>query len=305
METRAGQRGRPQPSSTTYAAPSVGKRARGYRKMVLAMPLLLFMGACAHAEHAATLSYAVASNPSDSRQAVIDRIVTASVKITREQDGRSLNTGSGVVIASRQAESGKEAVTYILTAAHVLAGKDSSAPLYVRFGGQQAKLGRFTAAVVRQGNPETLDVGLLRVPGIAVAPVRIAAEDSVKLGESILVVGFPWGQRLGMFGGIVSQIPVGDNGVPDEGTDQTLVVDAATCKGVSGGGVFRQNTGSLIGLVEGYQTTSIAVKAQTQTYSVKVPMPGETYVVPLAQIRKFLAETDLGDDQAFVDVTAR
>ena len=259
--------------------------------------MMLFIGACAHADH-------TTSTPPPSRQAVIKQILAASVKITRERDGRTVNSGSGVVIASRPAEPGNEAVSYVLTAAHVLLTKEEGSTVFVRFGGPEAKLGRFAAAIVRTGDPDTLDVGLLRVPGVAVPPASLpVAEDRAGLGESILVVGFPWGQRQGLLSGIVSQIPVSDNGPPDEGTDQTLVVDAATCKGVSGGGVFRESTGTLVGLVEGYQTASIAVKAQTQTYSVKIPMPGETYVIPLGQIRRFLAETGVGNDSAFINAS--
>jgi hypothetical protein len=53
-------------------------------------------------------------------------------------------------------------------------------------------------------------------------------------------------------------------------------------------------TGTLLGVVEGYQTASIAVKGQSQTYSVKVPMPGETFVVPIGRIRRFLRDAELG-----------
>jgi hypothetical protein len=52
--------------------------------------------------------------------------------------------------------------------------------------------------------------------------------------------------------------------------------------------VFRTKTGSLLGIVEGYQTASIAIQGNSQTYSLKVPLPGETFVVPIGQIRHFL-----------------
>ncbi len=290
----------------TYAALSVGKRAPMRVALLLLLAFPAGLAACAQTAHESVpLNASTLANPVQDRQAVIDRIVAATVKITREENGQRLNTGSGVVIASRPAARGEEAATYVLTAAHVLVAvaKDASAPLYVRFGGPHATLGRFAASVVRQGDPTTLDVGLLRVNGVAIPPVHLVADGSVKLGEAILVVGFPWGHRLGLFGGIVSQIPVADGAAPDEAIDQTLVVDAATCKGVSGGGVFRQNSGTLIGLVEGYQTTSIALKSQTQTYSVKVPVPGETYVIPIGQIRKFLADAALDDLPSFIDAS--
>lgn len=227
------------------------------------------------------------------RQAVIDRIVAASAKVTVEKAGRRIASGSGVVVATRIEEPGGQAVSYVLTAAHVLEGKDGS--VFVRFARPQAAGRKFAATVFRQGNPETLDLSLLRVPGIAVVPASFPAEDEVRLGEEILVVGFPWGRRLGLFGGIVSQVPSGGNegATKEDGTDETLVVDAAAARGVSGGGVFRESTGALLGIVEGYQTASIAVKDRSQTYSLRVPLAGETFVVPMARIRRFLEDAGL------------
>ncbi len=233
--------------------------------------------------------------PPNGRQAIIDRIVASTVKVMIEQDGRRLSTGSGVVIASRAGGPGLEAVSYVLTAAHVVESVDG-AKVIVRFTGPYATQGKFVATISRRGNPDTLDLALLKVPGIAVPPAVFPAsedQDQIHLGEGILLVGFPWGKRLGLFGGIVSQMPA-DGGVKspaDEGTDPTIVVDAASAKGVSGGGVFRESTGTLIGVVEGFQTASVAVKAQASTYSINVPMPGETFVVPFPRIRQFLQES--------------
>ncbi len=237
---------------------------------------------------------AVERNGSNGRQAVIDQIVKVSTKVLIERGGRRIASGSGVVVASRAEKPGIGAVSYVLTAAHVLERIDGT-EFYVRFSGAYAGRGKFAAKVRHWGSPEILDLALLRVPGIAVPPVSFPTDDEVRLGEGILVVGFPWGKRLGLFSGIVSQVPAnGKEDVPsDEGAEQTIVVDAAASKGVSGGGVFREATGSLLGVVEGYQTASIALKDRAQTYSVKVPMPGETFVVPIARIRRFLRDAGL------------
>ena len=227
------------------------------------------------------------------RQTIIDRIVASTAKVMIEQGGHRLSTGSGVVIASRAERPGLDAVSYVLTAAHVVEGSDG-AQVIVRFTGADAIHGRFQATIFCRGNPDTLDLALLRVPGIAVPPAIFpVSEDQIRLGEGILLVGFPWGKRLGLFGGIVSQMPTdGDaKSSADEGTDPTIVVDAASAKGVSGGGVFRESTGTLIGVVEGYQTASVAVKDRASTYSINVPMPGETFVVPIPRIRRFLQES--------------
>lgn len=215
--------------------------------------------------------------------------------MTVEREGRSIAFGSGVVVASRGGQGGG-AVSYVLTAAHILNGKDGSG-IFVRFTGLNGVRGRFAASVARRDNPERLDLALLRVAGIAVAPASFADADQVHLGEEILVVGYPWGKRLGLFGGIVSQVPVDrpEEAAPGESNDRTITVDAVVSSGVSGGGVFRAATGGLVGLVEGYRTASIAVKTRTQTYSMNVPMPGETFVVPIVRIRRFLDAAGLDE----------
>lgn len=223
---------------------------------------------------------------------MIDRIVGASAQVMIEQGGRRIVSGSGVVVSSGVEGPDLEPVSYVLTAAHVLYANDGG-DLSVRFTGANAIRGKFAATISRRGNPDTLDLALLRIPGIAVLPVPFPSEDQVRLGEAILIVGFPWGKRLGLFSGIVSQMPTDgkEDLTANEGTEQTIVVDAACSKGVSGGGVFREATGTLVGVVEGYQTASIAVKEPSRTYSVEVPMPGETFVVPLMRIRRFLHES--------------
>jgi hypothetical protein len=236
----------------------------------------------------------VGSTAQNERQDVIDRIVASSAKVVIEQGGRRVGSGSGVVVASRPAGLGGQAVAFVLTAAHVLDGREG-AQLFVRFPGASAVQGKYAATLRRRSPSGTLDLALLEVPGVSLPEATCPAENDIRIGEEILIVGFPWGKRLALFSGIVSQVPVepGEDGGAMEGADQTLVVDAASSNGVSGGGVFRAATGTLLGIVEGYQTASIAVKEQARTFSVKVPMPGETFVVPIARVRRFLEEADL------------
>ncbi len=235
-----------------------------------------------------------ASRAQAERQAVIDHIVASSAKVFVEQNGRRLNSGSGVVVTSRVEGANAEPVSYVLTAQHILDGK-TEASLFVRFTGPYAVRGKLAGTLVRQGKVEGLDLALLRVPGLEVPAATLPDDDQIHLGEEILVVGFPWGKRLGIFSGIVSQVPADgrDAGGLDEGMDQTVVVDAASAMGVSGGGVFREAGGVLLGIVEGYQTASIAVEGNAQAYSVKVPMSGYTFVVPVARLRQFLKDAGL------------
>jgi len=227
----------------------------------------------------------------EDRQVVIDRIIAASAKIILDQEGRRVASGSGVVIGANP-DRQEGPVSYVLTAAHLFDGKQN-VRIFVRFSGKEPSATRHPARLFRRTQEETADLALLEVSGVAVEPALPAEDNDVRLGAEIFAVGFPWRRRLGIFNGIVSQVPEDTREEPtasEEGREHTLTVDAMTSSGMSGGGVFLASTGRLLGIVEGYQTASIAVKGQSQTYSVKVPMPGETFVAPISRIRRFLNE---------------
>jgi len=65
--------------------------------------------------------------------------------------------------------------------------------------------------------------------------------------------------------------------------------------GVSGGGVFDARTGRLIGLVEGFSTARLMAQGPTPAWYIDVPVPGQTLVTPLADIRRFLDEFEQAD----------
>jgi serine protease Do len=257
--------------------------------VVFSLSVLVAMAiGCARLQPAASDIPSAAS----ARQRAIDEMIDSTVKVTIERDGRRVASASGVVVASR-AGAGTEAVSYVLTAAHVLTGGDG-ATIMVGFCGSDAARGKLSATVIIRGTPDTLDLALLRVPGLAAPAVHLPADDAVWLGQPILVIGFPEGERLGLSGGIVSQLPLSarPNGIPADRPEQRIVIDAAAPRGVSGGGVFEAETGRLVGIVQGHQTVSMAVKDQAQSYTLKFPVPGATFVVPMAQIRPFLARPE-------------
>lgn len=226
------------------------------------------------------------------RHAVIDRIVSSAAKVVVERSGERVASGSGVVVAC--SAPGEDPVTFVLTAAHLIQGKPDGV-VYVRFTGATAGRARLLARVVRRGDVDSLDLALLRVAGVALAPASLADPAEVRLGEEILIVGFPWGKRLAMFSGIVSQVPadVAPDSPAEERGGPSVMVDASVGNGVSGGGVYQEATGKLLGVVEGYRTASVALKDRTQTFSLKVPMPGETFVIGAEQIREFLKEAGI------------
>jgi S1-C subfamily serine protease len=88
---------------------------------------------------------------------------------------------------------------------------------------------------------------------------------------------------------VVSQI----SATAGESTDSAarLMVDASVSYGSSGGGVFEARDGKLIGLVEGYRTARLTSHGSGAEWYIDVPEPGQTFVTPLADIRRFLAET--------------
>ena len=63
---------------------------------------------------------------------------------------------------------------------------------------------------------------------------------------------------------------------------------------VSGAGVFDVRTGGLIGVVEGFSTARVATHGLTPPWYIDVPVPGQTLVTPLSDIRRFLGEVAQG-----------
>ena len=75
------------------------------------------------------------------RQRVIDEMVDSTVKVTIERDARRVVSASGVVVASQAAGDATEAVSYVLTAAHVLTGGEGT-KIVVGFCGSHAARGK-------------------------------------------------------------------------------------------------------------------------------------------------------------------
>jgi len=66
-----------------------------------------------------------------------------------------VRSASGIVIASRPASQDTKAVSYVLTVAHVLAGREG-VTIGVGFSGPHAARGKFAATVISQGKPTPL-----------------------------------------------------------------------------------------------------------------------------------------------------
>src|SRR5262249_2308441 len=76
----------------------------------------------------------------------------------------------------------------------------------------------------------------------------------------------------------------------DRETAARLMVDASVSYGSSGGGVYEAGRGGLIGVVEGYSTARVSAQGANPPWYIDVPVPGQTFVTPLSDVRRFLAE---------------
>ena len=216
------------------------------------------------------------------REEVLQRILPSAVQVVLEQDGRRFRTGSGVVVATRPA--GRTTECLVLTSGHTLSGLSDGQDVYVLLGRHQGKGVRVRATVLACRDGDDLDLGLLRIEADRCVVARLGQPPA--LGDAVWVVAFPWGRSMTLAAGVISQ--VNPDGGEDADVAARLMVDASVSYGASGGGVYEAASGRLIGLVEGYRTARVSFKGDPTARYIDVPVPGETYVTPLADIHRFL-----------------
>ena len=233
-----------------------------------------------------------------SREQVVERILPSSIQIVLERDGQRFRSGSGVAIAARPSARGTDC--FVLTSGHTLSRPSGQDRVFVLFGRHHGAGSKAPATVLAHRETEDLDLALLRTQTTECFPAKFGRPPW--FGDPILVVAYPWGRNMTLVGGIVSQVNMDQSGDPD--TAPRLIVDASVSYGSSGGGVYDGRTGRLVGLVEGYRTARVSFQADTSQY-IDVPLPGETYVVPLADIRRFLSEADQKDLLGELRATAK
>ena len=219
------------------------------------------------------------------RRIVIDRILGSTVQIVLEREGKRVRSGSGVVVAGRPSATG--AGCFVLTSGHTLDMTAADSTVHVLLKRHRGSGTKVPATVLAYHDADDVDVGLLSIdiedcPGVTIGR-------SPDLGDEVWVVAFPWGGNMNLVGGVISQVGLEDASMP-EGAPQ-LMVDASVSYGASGGGVYSARTGNLVGLIESYRTARVSFQVDRHTGQIDVPVPGETYVVSLAQIRRFLATT--------------
>ena len=213
----------------------------------------------------------------------LDHVLPSSVQVILEQqEGRRFRSASGVMIGARPGPAGVECL--ILTSGHTLAGSARGKNVFVLSRRHEGPGVRTPASVLAVGEADGIDLALLATkdPDCAAATIGKPA----RLGESVWVVSFPWGQELTVSRGVISQVRRGGPG--HAAGAGRLMVDAPVSYGASGGGVFRANSGELIGVVEGYSTARVAFEGPSAPAHIDVPVPGQTFVTPVGDVIEFL-----------------
>ncbi len=213
----------------------------------------------------------------------LDHVLPSSVQVILEQqEGRRFRSASGVMIGARPGPAGVECL--ILTSGHTLAGSARGKNVFVLSRRHEGPGVRTPASVLAVGEADGIDLALLATkdPDCAAATIGKPA----RLGESVWVVSFPWGQELTVSRGVISQVRRGGPG--HAAGAGRLMVDAPVSYGASGGGVFRADSGELIGVVEGYSTARVAFEGPSAPAHIDVPVPGQTFVTPVGDVIEFL-----------------
>jgi len=217
-------------------------------------------------------------SPAPERSELIRRILKSTAQLRSEREGGARRAASGVVLATDPARRR----AWILTTRHFL-DPPLSQQIYVRLPGSQTIV-RATVAFV---SPD-LDVAIVEAEGLDGIPIRMRTV--AHLGDDILVVAFPWGQRFTVVRGVVSQVVASSEDTIVSGAPR--MIDASVSYGSSGGGVFDGRTGELLGIVEGYRTVKVAVP-EMKDRPLELPVAGETTLIAAAAIRRFLEDSGL------------
>lgn len=216
------------------------------------------------------------------RSRVAQKALVQSVRVEVSAGGKVIAVASGVVVAADETSS------WVLTNAHVVAPAAQGQAGKLAVLVERPRAARFSARLVATGKVPEEDLALLALDAkLPVAP--IADETEVDVGADVVVIGAPYGKKLSVSSGIVSQLET------DDSRGQTAMkTDAPVGYGASGGGVFDVPNGKLVGLVEGYRTARVAFTgAKSEELGFDIPMPGETFLAPPTKIRRFLRKAGL------------
>ena len=270
-------------------------------RFALGLPALFALLSCAAgptpsavSEHSATggaggtpvvMQAVGAQAPRPTRKELVKRILPHNVRLALHEEGKARRTASGVVIGNEKTAEG-HVVSFVLTNAHAVEMADLKDPRLVVIVDDRADSTEYAAQVVATGSVPDMDLALLKVPGLPLAPAQLASDVELELGDDVVVAASPFGRALSLSGGMVSHVEWDkESKVP-----RMVKTDAAIGYGASGGGIFSLETGKLLAIVEGYRTAKVGFAVAEQNFSFDVPMPGETFAAPSSKVRQFLQQ---------------
>jgi len=250
----------------------------------------LLLGAACSTVHPSSFGAAAGAARVDGgdRKSVLRRILPQNVRLFVFEGEQARRSASGVVIGSEATSDG--AFSYVLTSAHAVAHEAAGEPRMVVYVDRDGDSFDYSARPVAVGRVPDLDLALIRVRGVSLAPAELAEDRELEAGEDVVVVAAPYGKSLSVSGGLISQVEWDRK----SGTPAMLKTDAAIGYGASGGGVYSASSGKLLAIVEGYRTARVGFAVAEQSYSFDVPMPGETFAAPTAKVRAFLEDNGFG-----------
>lgn len=161
-------------------------------------------------------------------QEIYQRTIPSVVYIVTRTDG-GVSAGSGVIMS----EDG-----YVLTNYHVLEGASEARVILSDNRAMKAAL---------VGGHETCDLAVLKVEAGDLIPARFATSADVQVGDGVVAIGNPLGQRLRgtMTEGIVSAV---DRSVTTDGVSVFMLQTSAALNPGNSGGVLVNDRGQVIGI---------------------------------------------------------
>ena len=139
-----------------------------------------------------------------------------------------MSAGSGVIVDAAKG--------YVLTNHHVVDGADEIA---VTLKDRR----RFTAELI--GSDKATDIALLRIDADDLTDIPIGDSDRLRVGDSVVAIGNPFGLGQTVTSGIVSAL--GRSGLNVEGYEDFIQTDASINPGNSGGALITAD-GQLVGI---------------------------------------------------------
>ncbi len=169
------------------------------------------------------------------------------------------SSGSGVVVADG----------YVLTNYHVV--KDASSLEVVS--------GDKTYAATVAGSDENLDIAVLKVDKLDIAPVTLGDSDLLSVGDWAICIGNPLSfdgtTTVGVISALNREVTTGDNtdqyGLKQAVTNSMIQTDAAINAGNSGGGMFNV-AGELIGVPSMKYTGSYYSTSSVEGIGMAIPI---------------------------------